>query len=153
MRVRRAFAKGRFKTYTKTDRSRRRVPLRAKVIAEPGELPDRRGVLFPNTAGGRIDINNWRSRSWTPALAADGVEHRRTYDLRHTYATWSLSAGVDIFTLARRMGTSVKMIDRTYGHLVAGADVYERELLDAFDSAQGESDGRAVDAREDADAA
>jgi len=28
------------------------------------------------------------------------------------------------------MGTSVKMIDRTYGHLVAGADEYERELLD-----------------------
>jgi hypothetical protein len=51
------------------------------------------------------------------------------------------------------MGTSVKMIDRTYGHLVAGADVYERELFDAFDSAQGEPDGRAVDAQEDADAA
>lgn len=42
---------------------------------------------------------------------------------------------MDIFTLARRMGTSVKMIDRTYGHLVAGADVYGRELLDAFDEA------------------
>jgi hypothetical protein len=25
------------------------------------------------------------------------------------------------------------MSDRTYGHLVAGADEYERELLDAFD--------------------
>ena len=36
------------------------------------------------------------------------------------------------------MGTSVKMIDRTYGHLVAGADAYERELLDAFDAAHGE---------------
>ena len=32
------------------------------------------------------------------------------------------------------MGTSVKMIDRTYGHLVAGADAYERELLDTFDA-------------------
>jgi hypothetical protein len=60
---------------------------------------------------------------------------------------------VDILTLARRMGTSVKMIDRTYGHLVVGADVYERELLDAFDSSHAESDGRAVDAQGDADAA
>jgi hypothetical protein len=33
------------------------------------------------------------------------------------------------------MGTSVKMIDRTYGHLVAGADAYERQPLDAFDEA------------------
>jgi len=40
---------------------------------------------------------------------------RRIYDLRHTYATSSLAAGIDIFTLARRMGTSVAMIDRTYG--------------------------------------
>ncbi|MDA0164275.1 hypothetical protein OM076_28655 [Solirubrobacter ginsenosidimutans] len=28
----------------------------------------------------------------------------------------------------------MKMIDRTYGHLVAGADAYERELLDAHDN-------------------
>ena len=95
----------------------------------------RRGILFPAPEGGRIDINNWRNRFWTPALEAAGVKHRRIYDLRHTYATWSLAAGIDIFTLARRMGTSVKMIDRTYGHLVAGADAYERELLDAFDDA------------------
>jgi len=44
------------------------------------------------------------------------------------------------------MGTSVKMIDRTYGHLVAGADAYERELLDAFDEQQRNGLGRAVDA-------
>ncbi len=100
-----------------------------------------------------MNINNWRNRQWTPALAAAGVPHRRIYDLRHTYATWSLAAGVDIFTLARRMGTSVKMIDRTHGHLVAGADVYERDLLDAFDRAEAGPLGRAVDAQEAASAA
>jgi integrase len=88
-------------------------------------------------------------RGWTPSLAAAGVKHRRIYDLRHTYATWSLAAGSDIFTLARRMGTSVKMIDRTYGHLVAGADAYERELLDAID----QRPGRYLDALEARDAA
>src|SRR3954471_19437587 len=84
-------------------------------------------------------INNWRNRFWTPSLEAAGVKHRRIYDLRHTYATWSLAAGIHIFALARRMGTSVKMIDRTYGHLVAGADAYERELLDAFDKTRREA--------------
>lgn len=68
LRVRRAFAKGRLKTYTKTERSRRRVPLRAKVIASLEQLPRRSGPLFPNQVGGRIDINNWRSREWNPAL-------------------------------------------------------------------------------------
>ncbi len=64
------------------------------------------GILFPAPEGGRVNINNWRNRVWTPGLAATGVQHRRIYDLRHTYATWSLAAGVDIFTLARRMGTA-----------------------------------------------
>ncbi len=152
-RVRRAFAKGRLKEYGKTTGSRRAVPLRARVVEALGSLDRRRGLLFPAPAGGHIEINNWRGREWTPALEAAGVQHRRIYDLRHTYATWSLAAGVDIFTLARRMGTSVKMIDRTYGHLVAGADEYERELLDRFDNGRSEPDGRYSGGEEAADAA
>jgi hypothetical protein len=50
----------------------------------------------------------------------------------------SLAAGVSLFSLARRMGTSVEMIDRTYGHLAPDAEDYERTLLDAYD-------GRAAD--------
>jgi integrase len=53
---------------------------------------------------------------------------------RHTYATMSLAAGVSLFSLARRMGTSVEMIDRTYGHLAPDAEEYERTLLDAYDA-------------------
>jgi hypothetical protein len=59
---------------------------------------------------------------------------------------------VDIFALARRMGTSVKMIGRTYGHLMAGADVYERELLDAFDAGL-QPLGRYLDAEPEENAA
>jgi len=57
------------------------------------------------------------------------------YDARHTFATWSLAAGMSIFTLARRMGTSVQMIDETYGHLARDADERDRALLEAFDDA------------------
>ena len=32
------------------------------------------------------------------------------------------------------MGTSVEMIDRTYGYLAPDAEEYERGLLDAFDN-------------------
>jgi hypothetical protein len=38
---------------------------------------------------------------------------------------------VSIFQLARLMGTSVKMIDRTYGHLAHDSEDHLRALLDA----------------------
>ncbi|MGH2941933.1 MAG: site-specific integrase [Solirubrobacteraceae bacterium] len=135
--VRRSYAKRRLKSYAKTERSRRRVPLRARVVCALEELPRREGILFPAAAGGRIDINNFRSREWAPALKAAGIEHRRIYDMRHTFATWSLAAGMGIFTLARRMGTSVKMIDATYGHLAQDAEDQDRGLLDAYDAVNG----------------
>jgi integrase len=42
---------------------------------------------------------------------------RSTYCFRHTYATFRLSEGVDVYILAEQMGTSVKMIEKHYGHV------------------------------------
>ena len=87
-----------------------------------------------------MNLHNFRSREWIPAVKAagfvtpDGKAAKRIYDCRHTYATMSLAAGVSLFSLARRMGTSVEMIDRTYGHLAPDAEEYERGLLDAYDA-------------------
>ena len=50
--------------------------------------------------------------------------------MRHTYASFALDAGVTIFELARLMGTSVKVIDDTYGHLVHGSLDRVRAALD-----------------------
>lgn len=41
---------------------------------------------------------------------------RTIYSLRHTYATYRLSHGVDVYKLAQNMGTSVELIERHYGH-------------------------------------
>jgi integrase len=60
--------------------------------------------------------------------------NRRLYDLRHAYASLSLDARLSVFSLARRMGTSVRIIDRTYGHLVKDADAFERKILDEYDA-------------------
>ena len=45
-----------------------------------------------------------------------------------------MAAGMNTFALARRMGTSVQMIDNTYGHLISDSNEREAALLDDFDN-------------------
>jgi integrase len=140
--IERVYPQGRLKQCAKSSRQRRRVPLRQRVVEALEASPPRLDspLLFPAAKGGHIDLEKWREREWKPALRAAGISHRRIYDLRHTYATWSLAAGVSLFTLSRRMGTSLAMIDATYGHLAPDAEEQERALLDAWDDGVAESE-------------
>ena len=53
-------------------------------------------------------------------LSEDTAGQRRTlYSLRHTYATQALLSGTDIHTLAKQMGTSVRMLELHYSKLTA----------------------------------
>jgi integrase len=131
--VERTCAYGVTKSYGKTARSRRRVPLSARALEALDQVPRRLDVrlVFPGVRGGVVDLKHWRRAYWKPALEAAGIPSRRIYDLRHSFATWALDAGLSIFELARYMGTSVEMIDRTYGHLAQGAEASARSKLDA----------------------
>jgi integrase len=60
---------------------------------------------------------------------------RRVYDLRHTFATFALRAGVSTLDLARYMGASLTMIDRHYGHLARDGRDHAINLLDSHASA------------------
>lgn len=133
LRVRRWYVKGEIKELGKTDRRRRDIPLTARAIAALDELPARIDVplLFPSREGGYLDLGNFRWREWRPALEAAGLPTTLTpYSCRHTYASYALDAGVSIFELARLMGTSVKVIDQTYGHLVRDSFDRVRQALD-----------------------
>lgn len=111
----------------------RKVPLRQMVVDALAALPHREGLVWRSEHGGPIHIGNWRDRQWYPALELAGLEARRPYDCRHTYATWCLRAGMNTFQLARRMGTSLEMIDRTYGKEAMDGEEREQFLMDAFD--------------------
>jgi integrase len=131
--VERSCAYGVTKAYGKTTRSRRRVPLSARAREALDATPRRLDLrlVFPGARGGVIDLANFRRTRWHPALESAGLRARRIYDLRHSFATWALDAGLSIFELARYMGTSVEMIDRTYGHLARGAEESASAKLDA----------------------
>jgi integrase len=132
--VERTYSDGRLARYGKTAGSRRRVPLSPRAEEALRSLPARidTRLLFPALRGGYIELHGWRNREWYPALEAAGLAKRGPYALRHTFATTALAAGLSVFELARVMGSSVEMIDRTYGHLAAGSEQHMRDRLAAY---------------------
>ncbi len=127
-----AFRNGRIKC-PKTEGSVRAVPPQAIALDALEQLPTGTGtdLLFPSLRGAYFDLHNFRSREWKPAQLAAGITPvRRVYDLRHTFATFALRAGVSTFDLSRYMGASLTMIDRHYGHLARDGRDHAINLLD-----------------------
>ena len=146
--VRRAFRVNRLKT-TKTD-TPRAVPLQRSALEALDQLPSpssTTSLLFPAPEGGFLDLHNWRPRHWRPAQRAAGITPtRRLYDLRHTFATVALRAGLGTFELSRYMGTSLINIDRTYAPGPRQPRA-RHPLLDDYNSGRPDVDagGRSVD--------
>jgi integrase len=141
----RSFSKGRL-TSPKTRASVRAVPLQARALAALDQLPAGGGagdLLFPAERGGYLDLHNFRNRNWKPSQLAVGIEpFRRIYDLRHTFATFALRAGISTFELSRYMGASLSMIDRHYGHLARDGREHAIRLLDDLNSPAVDVRGR-----------
>jgi integrase len=135
--VRRTVSDGVVVELAKTSASRRQVPLSRRAAVALDRLPVqiRTPLLFPAPEGGLLDLDNFRRREWAVAVEASGVATpARIYDLRSTFASNALAAGVTVFELARVMGTSVRMIERHYGALLDGAHSVIASRLDAFEA-------------------
>jgi len=143
--IRRTVSSGEVVELAKTARSRRQVPLSSRAGDALDAIPPRLDtpLVFSAKRGGVLNIDNWRRRVWSPAIEASGVRRpARIYDLRSTFASDALAAGVSAFELARVMGTSIEMVERHYGTLLDGAGAGIAGRLDALD-AQRERDEEA----------
>jgi integrase len=72
------------------------------------------GYIFVTETGQPLDINNFRTRVWEPALRKAGIKYRYPYQARHTFATRSIRQGKDPLWIANQMGTSLEMLFKTY---------------------------------------
>jgi integrase len=132
--VRRSFTRRELKV-PKTEASMRAVPLQARALDALDLIRDANDspLVFPSERGGYLDIHHFRPFQWRPAQEAVGITPlRRVYDLRHTFATFALRAGISTFDLSRYMGASLTMIDRHYGHLARDGREHAIKLLDAL---------------------
>jgi integrase len=119
---------------TKTKRSFREVPLTAGALEALDSLVARLDApyVFAGPKRGPFDVHNFRRREWNPAVESSGIATpARLYDLRSTFASNALAAGITVYELARIMGTSVAMIEAHYGTLLESAHESLLERLEA----------------------
>jgi integrase len=147
-RVVRTHVEGRTKAYGKTSASVREVPLSRLALQALDDVPARLDtrLVFYGRRGAHVNLRNFRRREWKPAIDTAGVPARRIYDLRSTFASNALAAGVSVFELARIMGTSVRMIERHYGMLLQGSGDAIRAKLDAHSDRLGQEWATAAEA-------
>lgn len=113
------------------DKRRRRARVRKSKNGEPRDVPippsvlallDLSGAedepLFAAAHGGRVNVNNWRSRVFYPAVKRAGLGQMRPHDLRHTAASLAIRSGADVKVVQTMLGhKSAAMTLDIYGHL------------------------------------
>lgn len=122
---------GRIKSYPKGRRSRN-VPLTPELVDALRERPRttggcgvahatgtcRSGLVLTTERGSVLRNSNWAG-DWRKAVEESGVEHARIHDLRHTYASWLLQAGIPLAEVGRLMGHVSTQTTDKYAHLAA----------------------------------
>jgi integrase len=55
---------------------------------------------------------------WFRCLRSCGIRPRKFHSTRHTFIAWALSEGANLKGLAESCGTSVRMIEQSYGRFM-----------------------------------
>jgi integrase len=96
------------------------VPLSREALAHFKECA--RGKLPSAWLIARADGSQWKKEAWRDEVKAAAKKAKLpratvAYTLRHSLITELVTRGFDMFTVAKISGTSVRMIEKHYGHL------------------------------------
>lgn len=117
----------------------RSVNLLAPLAADLAEYKMRLGrptgaellILKHGEPLGQVDYSTWRTRRFNVAVDKTGLKAAREkanlpsptpYYLRHSFASLLLHEGMPAIKVARQMGHSMAVLDRTYAHLIPGLE-------------------------------
>ncbi|HOB65815.1 tyrosine-type recombinase/integrase [Ottowia sp.] len=95
--------------------------------AAASKLPG--ALLFTRGDGAGWDKDKWKWPVKAAAAAAELPAETTLYTLRHSVITDLVVAGVDLFTVAKLAGTSVRMIEEHYGHLRSDVTAFALEKV------------------------
>ena len=111
----------------------RRVPMNETVrsILRSRESRLKSAWVFPSLSGSSpIDGNNFMHRVFLPALKRAGIDGFRWHDLRHTFASRLVMAGVDLRTVQELLGHHNITMTLRYSHLSPGHQLHAVRYLD-----------------------
>lgn len=107
----------------------RHIPLNKEALAVLSnwrKAGERQGYVFPGQSGARLDNVK---KSWAGVLALGKIKAFRWHDLRHTFASKLVMAGVPLNTVRELLGhADIKMTLR-YAHLAPDSKAAAVELL------------------------
>jgi site-specific recombinase XerD len=132
----------------------RHVPMNATARALLRALPSRfrSAYVFPSgTLQTPQDARNFVRRVFLDAVKAAGLKGFRWHDLRHTFASRLVMAGVDLRTVQELMGHKTVSMTLRYSHLSADhqREAIERLNRPATGTTTGTSDGTESTTEED----
>lgn len=138
----------------KSARSRRTIGLPTMLAEElrrsrpadaaPGDL------VFPGRGGQAIHHSHWGASHYKPALERAGIPRSMTFhDLRHSFASWLLNSGHDMYAVSAAMGhESVNTTTNLYGHIAPDrfrATAAAMGALLATQTFRGNEEGKALE--------
>jgi hypothetical protein len=88
-------------------------------------------LVFSREEGKPLVVDTLQRQYIEPALTHAGLRRFTIHQLRHTYATVLIKAGVPLPYISKQLGhSSIKITVDTYGHLVPGENIAWADRLD-----------------------